>query len=85
MSVRVLYDPFQRKSVMFCSTDGCAFGPLFDREDAIDFLEWMVERGRDPRDMNANTLDIWVKTWENEVQGREREPSDTEIYGAGSA
>ena len=33
--------------------------------------------------MNANTLDVWVNTWQAEVDGLE--PSDTEMFGAGSA
>jgi hypothetical protein len=63
MSVHVLYDQPKRKSVMFCSTTGEAFGPVFDNEDAADFVDWMIAQERDPRDMGKNTLDIWVTAW----------------------
>ncbi len=79
MSAHVIYDPAQNVSVLACNTSDRTFGPVFRGQDAADFLEWMEERGRDPRSMNENTLDVWVKTWENELAG----PTDVEIYGAG--
>jgi hypothetical protein len=66
MSVHILYDQFKRKSVMFCSTSDRAFGPVFDNEDAADFTDWMIDQDRDPRDMGANTLDIWIAKWKEE-------------------
>lgn len=68
MSCQTLHDPAARKSVLYCDTDDRAFGPVFANASAEDFLEWILERGRDPRDMNANTLETWVNTWIAETQ-----------------
>ncbi len=67
MSVHVLYDQFKRKSVMFCSTDGMAFGPVFDGEDAIEFCEWCADHHMDPRDMSVLTLLAHVARWQDET------------------
>ena len=83
MSVLVLFDTVQRKSVMYCSTSGRAFGPLFDDRDAIDFLRWYDLRADAPgdiRSLNDNTLDIWVSEWQIEL---DPEPTDVDTYGAG--
>lgn len=67
MSAHVIYDPAQNLSVLACNTTNRAFGPVFLGQDAADFLEWMEGRDLDPRDMGANTLEIWVGEWETEV------------------
>ena len=66
MSVHILYDMSKRQSVMFCSTTGRAFGPTFDDDNAAEFVDWMIDQDRDPRDMGANTLDIWVSAWKEQ-------------------
>jgi len=68
MGVSTLHDPRQRKSVMWCNTDGRAFGPVFDDHDAADFLDWILadEDRPDPRSLGANALDIWVSHWKQE-------------------
>ena len=38
-------------AVLFCSTSGIAFGPVFDdADDASRFLEWLDEIQKVPRD-----------------------------------
>ena len=66
MSVHILYDMSKRQSVMFCSTTGRAFGPTFSDDSAAEFVDWMIDQDRDPRDMGANTLDIWIAKWKEE-------------------
>ncbi len=66
MSVQVLFDKVVNRSALYCNTTDKAFGPLFTGAEAIDFLDWIIDRGRDPRDMNENTLDVWVRTWQAE-------------------
>jgi hypothetical protein len=68
MSVYILYDQFKHKSVMFCSTDGIAFGPVFDNQDAIDFSEWMIEQDLDPRDVEPIRLLMYVETWKASLE-----------------
>jgi len=67
MSVHILYDQPKRKSVMFCSTDGIAFGPVFDNEDAADFVDWMLAQGKDPRDLHVSDLLIAIEDWEDSI------------------
>ncbi len=66
MSVHILYDAAKRKSVMYCSTDGKAFGPLFADDDAADFADWMSELDRDPRTLHESDLAIAIETWEED-------------------
>lgn len=72
MSVHVLYDHFKQKSVMFCSTDGIAFGPVFDGEEAVDFTDWMIEQGKDPRDLHISDLLIAIEDWEEDLVSEEK-------------
>jgi hypothetical protein len=81
VSVDTLHDPAANRSCLWCNTDERAFA---------DFLEWIENRGRDPRDMNDNTLDIWVRTWETETLrdpehpvGRGNQAGDLDGYAAG--
>lgn len=76
MSVHVLYDSSKRKSVMFCSTDGLAFGPIFDNEDAADFADWMLEHDRDPRDLTPIELLSQISWWRNTIDADAYAPSD---------
>jgi len=81
MSVLVLFDTVQRKSVMYCNDR--AFGPVFDDYGADEFLDWYELRPDTPghvRSLNNNTLDLWVATWQADI---DPEPTDTQIYGAG--
>jgi len=83
MSVQVLYDAGQEKSVLYCNTSGRAFGPLFDHRDANDFLDWYALRADTPvdvRSLSDNALDRWVAEWQIDT---DPEPTDTQIYGAG--
>jgi len=83
MSVQVLYDAAQERSVLWCNTSGRAFGPLFDHRDANDFIDWYELRADAPgdiRSLNDNTLDIWVATWQADI---DPEPTDVDTYGAG--
>lgn len=54
MAVETLYDPRARKPVMWCNTDGRAFGPVFDDHDAAEFLDWIGER--DARSLTPSEL-----------------------------
>ena len=83
MSVQVLYDAAQERSVLYCNTSDRAFGPLFDHRDAADFLDWYDLRADAPgdiRSLNDNTLDIWVSEWQISL---DPEPTDVQTYGAG--
>lgn len=87
MSVNVLFDRVANRSVLYCNTDDRPFGPVFTGNEATDFLEWIEEKDRDPRDMNNNTLDVWVNTWQAEVEAAADSydgPTDVERYGAGA-
>jgi len=90
VSVDTLHDPAANRSCLWCNTADRAFGPIFVGNEAADFLEWIENRGRDPRDMNDNTLDIWVRTWETETLrdpehpvGRGNQAGDLDSYAAG--
>jgi hypothetical protein len=55
MSVRILHDEADEQAVLYCSTTGWAFGPVFGasddkdaRERAEAFLRWLVVDARDP-------------------------------------
>jgi hypothetical protein len=63
-------------SVMYCSSSGRAFGPVFDDNTAEEFVDWMIDQDRDPRDMGANTLDIWVTSWNLSNAGAEDDPCE---------
>lgn len=82
MSVRITD---KNNVALYDSTSGIAFGPTFeDAMDAEEFLAWLEEKiGRDPREASPAYLLILVQAWHAEREGRE--PSDTEIYGAGSS
>jgi hypothetical protein len=47
MGVRVAYDSQHQVGVMYCSTTGIAFGPVFEsvnaRQEIEDFLAWLKE------------------------------------------
>lgn len=50
MGVRVCHDREQRVAVLYCSTTGIAFGPVFEHDEAAeveDFLGWLAEEGAD--------------------------------------
>ena len=69
MSTHTLYDQFKRKSVMFCSTTGLAFGPLFDSDDASDFVDEMIADGIDPRSLTPDDLASQIEDWEEQYYG----------------
>ena len=53
-------------AVLYCSTIGVAFGPLFEDHDAAQaFLEWL---GRDPRQYTAEGLREIHDTWRQKEQ-----------------
>ncbi len=56
-------------AVLFCSTTGWAFGPLFeDLEDAQSFLDWLSAReDRDPRNLPDHELGDYFKEFRKEV------------------
>lgn len=64
MAVHTLYSEFQRKSVMYCSTTGIAFGPLFDNIDAAEFVDTMLANGVDPRTLTPSDLATAIEDWE---------------------
>lgn len=44
-------------AVLYCSTAGWAFGPVFDdREQAERFIEWLAPR--DPRSVDRRVLEV---------------------------
>jgi hypothetical protein len=77
MGVHTLYDSEEGQAVMFCSTSGWAFGPVFKDENAkgvpddcemadarqlVDlFLEWLQER--EPREMEDKELEHYYGTF----------------------
>lgn len=66
MSVRITTQ--ERKVALFDSTNGLAFGPVFETEDdAEEFLEHLTEIGeRDPRFIPAAELAAIAYDWEQE-------------------
>ncbi len=74
MSVHTLSDSFKRKSVMYCSTTGLAFGPVFDGDDAADFADWMLDKDRDPRDLTPTELASQILWWEENVRDADAYP-----------
>lgn len=71
MAVHILYDRFQNKSAMYCSTTGLAFGPVFSGDDAGDFVDEMLAAGIDPRDLHADDLAAAIETWEERFYASE--------------
>lgn len=54
------------KAAMFCSTDGRAFGPVFDSSDELDdFLAWWEDSGPivDLRALSWDALDNALESW----------------------
>lgn len=79
MSVRITSPG---KAALYDSTSDIAFGPVFESNyEAAEFLEWMEAEGRDdPRVFMSHRLAELKAEFE---AWRDREPSDTQIYGAG--
>ena len=71
MSVHILYDQQKRKSVMYCSTTGQAFGPLFDDDDAAYFVDAQLAIGVDPRELHDSDLAAAIEDWEDAYYGQE--------------
>ena len=72
---------------LFCSTKGEAFGPVFeDRFEVEEFLDWLDETdGRDPREIPGGTLQKLYASFSTETAADDDgEPTDVQIYGAGS-
>lgn len=70
MSVRTTtFDGVAGRVALYCSTDGIAFGPVFEHEsDARDFLDHLEEIGeRDPRDIPALELAQLHDEWQKET------------------
>ena len=77
MSVGIIQDRRTGQSVMYCTTEDRAFGPVFqEEEDPQEFLDWLrasdipwsvgahVEGdGTDPRHYPAGELEEVVKHW----------------------
>ena len=69
MGVRILEGENQEGAVLYCSTVGWAFGPLFlDRQDAQSFLDWLSAREtRDPRNLQDHELSDYFDDFRKEV------------------
>jgi hypothetical protein len=65
MSIRTLTDRDDGKTVMYDSTTGMAFGPVFETdEDAEDFLVFALQKGHaDVRRMKPVDFLGLVKEW----------------------
>lgn len=63
------------KAAMFCSTDGIAFGPVFDSEYELDdFIEYANENeSRDLRALGSADLESLLTAWRGQ---RARETSN---------
>jgi hypothetical protein len=68
MGVRELYDADENASVMYCSTSGLAFGPVFEGRAATDFVAWANGQDDIP-DLRTAGLDVeqLVKRWRTET------------------
>jgi hypothetical protein len=79
MSVRILHDEADEQAVLYCSTTGWAFGPVFGasddkdaRERAEAFLRWLVTDARELSDSAlANRYGEWLAQ-EDTQEARER-------------
>ncbi len=69
MGCRILEGENQEGAVLYCSTTGWAFGPLFeDRLDAESFLDWLSAREtRDPRNLKDSELADYFSDFRKEV------------------
>ena len=56
-------------AVLFCSTSGIAFGPLFDDHDeAQDFLEWLAKQTNvDARNLTDKRLHAYIFRFRKEA------------------
>jgi len=79
-------------AVMYCSTSGWAFGPVFDTtsdHDAADridlFLDWMRQFGQDVRVYEDNKLEEkYTEFLKVEEQlWKDKEAKDNEMYEGG--
>jgi len=87
MSIRILFDPKERKACLYDSVSDTAFGPLFyESEDpndyrdaelvASDFLNWFKENHplEDLRDLSDYDVEQRVLSYLNKPAGPEWEP-----------
>lgn len=98
MAVDIAYDPSQRIAVMYCNTEGRAFGPVFDDPQAAeDFLDWLRENpphwavavafygdGKDPRNYTRDDLKRVVDHWRSLQTYVGDEPDGTRYLGGGN-
>ena len=68
-------------AVMYCSTTGWCFGPVFDTAEAAeDFVKMLDDKGVDPRKLTLCELDKehirWLRDFTCEVCGRPRTECD---------
>lgn len=74
MTVDVLYG--KRKSCLYCTTTGRAFGPVFGYADAEDFLDWLDQKAEhdgcdpDPRSYSPDEFDALKEEFESWRDGR---------------
>lgn len=72
MAVRILHAPTHGQAVLYCSTTGWAFGPVFEAEDdepyrsanhmAEAFVTWLGP-ARDPRQLSPSELEVMYTEW----------------------
>ncbi len=69
MGCRILEGENQEGAVLYCSTTGWAFGPLFiDTDDAQSFLDWLSAREtRDPRNLPDHELGDYFRDFRKKV------------------
>lgn len=54
----------EKKSAMFDSVTGTAFGPVFvSEEECEDFIQWCLEKWDDPRSVNLGQLERIHSDW----------------------
>lgn len=82
MGVRILHDARADEAVLFCSTSGWAFGPVFSEheghsadERAESFLRWLVI---DPRSLDQTDLERKHSEWRSQEESQFKREQQTE-------